>query len=90
MSTIIINMDHSSLEKIYHCIHMERAHATKIKDNLTFYYDSKDFMKINYTQGSIFLHSKIKDSFIEVVTKYIESDDFIENKEFEISNYGLI
>ncbi|MCG3692493.1 hypothetical protein [Aliarcobacter butzleri] len=90
LSTITINMDHSSLEKIYHCIHMERTHTTKIEDNLTFYYDSKDSIRINYTQGSIFLHGKIKDSFIEVINKYVESDDFIKNKELDISNYGLI
>ena len=90
LSTITINMDHSSLEKIYHCIHMEGTLTTKIEDNLTFYYDSKDSIRINYTQGSIFLHDKIKDSFIEVINKYVESDDFIKNKELDISNYGLI
>lgn len=90
LSTITISMEHSSLEKIYHCLHMQGYNTTKIEDNLSFYYDSKDLIKINYSQGSLFLHGKIKDSFIEVIIKYIESDEFIENKKLDILNHGLM
>jgi len=89
-ATITINMKHDSLEKIYHCIQMEGHNTTKIEKQLSFYYDKKDLIQLYYNQGCLFIHGKTKDSFINIITKYVESNDFIDNKRFDVLNHGLI
>lgn len=89
-ATITVNMKHDSIEKIYHCLQMEGHNTTKIEKKLSFYYDKKDLIQLYYNQGCLFIHGKTKDALINVINKYIESDKFIENKKFNILNYGLM
>lgn len=90
-ASISINVKHSSIEKIYHCIHnMEGANTTKIQEKLSLYYDNDNNLNFSYKQGSFYLHDELKEAFIEIITNYVESEEFIKNKKFDLLNYGII
>lgn len=88
--TYTLNLKHGNLKKINYCLHLEGSNTTKIDDELSIYYNQDDTLKILLKQGSIFLHGKTKDSFIDVISDYANSDKFKENNEIDILNNGMI
>ena len=90
VSTNTLYMKHDSIEKIYHCLKMEGHNTIKIENNLSFSYNSSDYIKIYYEQGSLFLYGRVKKAFINVIVQYVESETFLEFKRLDTLNRGLI
>ncbi|CUU90690.1 Uncharacterised protein [Campylobacter hyointestinalis subsp. hyointestinalis] len=88
---ISLNLKHSSLEKIDYCLKAKIYYQIQIEEDLSIYCnENSTSITLKFQKNDIYLQGKTMDSFVEILDKYISSDDFTKNKRIDFLNNGAI